>query len=105
MKKGLIRSPPCRRHIALQVQRCRSGRSNWTAARAALLLVELLFFDTKLSLPSLQFKLSDLSLLLLERKRMRSKETGVLRLLELNVRLLNLELKTLRLAARLCFAQ
>ena len=63
--------------------------------------LKLLVLDADLSLPALQLKLSDLCALLLERKC--SEKTGVLHLLELNARLLNLELETL--AARLRFDQ
>ena len=75
MKAGLIRSPPCRRHIALQVQLPLSEvELDSSQGGPPVGELELLVFDTELSLPALQFKLSDLSPLLLERKC--SKETG-----------------------------
>ena len=63
--------------------------------------LKLLVLDTDLSLPALQLKLSNLCALLLEQKC--SKKASVLHLLELNMCLLNLELKML--AAHLHFNQ
>jgi hypothetical protein len=100
MKSGLICSPLCRRHIALQMQLPLSEvELNSSQGGLPVGELELLVLDTELSLPALQFKLPDLSPLLLERKC--SKEASVLAVLEVDARLLNLELKAL--IARLRF--
>ena len=102
MKTGFIRSPPCRCHIALQMQlplsevELDSDQGGFPAGE-----LELLVLDAELSLPALQLKLPDLSSLLLERKC--SKEASVLAVLELDARLLYLQLKAL--VARLRFCQ
>ena len=101
MKTGLIRSPPCRRHIALQMQlplsevELDSDQGGFPAGE-----LELLVLDAELSLPALQLKLPDLSSLLLERKC--SKEASVLAVLELDARLLYLQLNALVARMRFC---
>ena len=101
MKTGLIRSPPCRCLIALQMQLPLSKvelDSNQGGLPAGEL--ELLVLDSELSLPALQFKLPDLSSLLFERKC--RKEASVLAVLKLNARLLYLQLKALITHLPLC---
>ena len=101
MKMGLIRSPPCCRHITLQMQlplsevELDSDQGGLPAGE-----LELLVLDAKLSLPALQLKLPDLSSLLLERKC--SKEASVLAVLELDARLLYLQLKALITCLHFC---
>ena len=100
MKAGLICSPSCHRHIALQAQLPLS-EVEVDSSQGSLPVgeLQLLVLDTELSLPALPFKLPNFCALLLERKC--SKKASVFPLLELDARLLNLELKAL--TARLRF--
>ena len=101
MKSGPNCSPLCRRHIALQMQLPLS-EVELDSNQGGLPVGELELFalGTELSLPALQFKLPDLSPLLLERKC--SKEASVLAVLELDARLLYLQLKALIARLRFC---